>query len=98
MGLYNQKISVDLSIQNLQMSLAILAAKIVQLVSFLYKNAVYYTYINSFLFSFLSLQLTFLLVDSQVGLQPADYVAIEMFEEFVKPYAVSFQLLEVYRL
>ncbi|XP_072039705.1 GTP-binding protein 8-like [Amphiura filiformis] len=35
-----------------------------------------------------NLQLTFMLVDSNIGLRPEDFVAMEMFEEFAKPYAM----------
>lgn len=35
---------------------------------------------------------TFLLVDSVVGIQKADNIAIEMCEEFALPYVVSISL------
>ncbi|XP_071847043.1 GTP-binding protein 8-like isoform X2 [Apostichopus japonicus] len=39
------------------------------------------------------LSMTFLLVDSSVGLQPADYIAIDMLNEFGLPFTVSLSTL-----
>lgn len=54
-------------------------------------ECILYCHSSSFLLS-CSLMRTFLLVDSVVGIQKTDNIAIEMCEEFALPYVVSISL------